>query len=324
MANPFEVRPVNILQALLTGVEGYESAQKRTKQAEEDAVFKDIGQKMQAGGAIDNNVIGRILGLGRSGAPMLAAVSQLGKADTTDELKEYKFDMAQRAAKGLAPVGFGDWKTGLKQAGATKITNSIQTGDNAYQKQLGEDDAKRFIDFQKSGRSATGTIGSLNRMETLTSDPNFYSGTGGEALVLPFRQAVGSLGGDPKAAQPMEEFRALSSKAALDGMGGSLGTGFSNADRDFIVNQYPNLANTQEGNKARIEGLRKIEQRKIDIAKLARDYASKNKGRLDAGFDDELAAWAEKNPLFPRSASPSMKPSQSKRLRFNPATGTLE
>jgi hypothetical protein len=195
----------------------------------------------------------------------------------------------------------------LKRAGATNV--NVNTGENEYAKTLAKEDAQRFTEYQKAGRNAVSTMGSLNRMESIVKSTDFYSGVGAESVALPLRQLNVMLGGDPKKAASMEDFRALSSKAALDGMGGSLGTGFSNADRDFIVNQYPSLANTPEGNMLRIDGLRKIEQRKIDIARLARDYAKRNNGRIDAGFDDELARWAEANPIFPRPAQSA--PAQS-------------
>ena len=80
-------------------------------------------------------------------------------------------------------------------------------------------------------------------------------------------------------------------------MGGSLGTGFSNADRDFVVGQVPNLQNTPRGNKAVIAINRKMQERKIEIARMARDYEVQN-GRLDAGFMQQLSQWAEAHPLF--------------------------
>src|SRR5690606_34158268 len=102
-------------------------------------------------------------------------------------------------------------------------------------KTINEARAKDAMALQTAGRNAPNVIGSLNRMEALTNDPNFYSGSGSEKLVMPFKQVLASIGGDPNSAAPMEEFRALSNKSALDGMGGSLGAGFSNADRDFVT-----------------------------------------------------------------------------------------
>ena len=91
----------------------------------------------------------------------------------------------------------------------------------------------------------------------------------------------------------------MAKQAALDTMVGSLGSGFSNADRDFVTEQVPTLTNTPEGNRHLITVQRKLNQRKMQIAQLARQYAGEHEGRIDAGFDDYLSKWADANPLFP-------------------------
>jgi hypothetical protein len=135
-------------------------------------------------------------------------------------------------------------------------------------------------------------------MESAMSDPNFYSGTGAE-LALAMKRVGASLGwADADSVASMEQFNSRASAAALSVMGGSLGAGFSNADRDFVMTQVPNLGNTPEGNKAVISALKKVEQRKIDIAANAREYERKN-GQIDANFEEDLAKWSDANPLFP-------------------------
>lgn len=278
----------------MLGQQGYDRAQKSAQETALRSARKEAGDAFAQGGDM-RSVYGKLLGLGD--AESVKAISGIGKADTTDEIKEYNLSV-QQGYKGT----FSDWKTGLKRAGATNITNTVQTGDNEYSKALGKADADRFIGYNKAGQSAQSALTSLDVLERAASAPDFYSGPGAEKFVLPIRQASAAFGGDPNAAASMETFRANASKAALDTMGGSLGTGFSNADRDFVLNQVPNLGNTPEGNKELINITRKVKQREIQIAKMARDYARKNGGRLDAGFDDELAEYAAKNPLFPNKA----------------------
>lgn len=306
MANPFLIESANPLQALMMGVQGYDSGKKAaTESRRQSALAQLMGGGAQSGAAPDYAGVARTLAAGGdiTGATQIAGLNKaLAGPESTDEIKEYNLSK-QQGYKG----SFTDWKMGLKQAGATRINNSVSTGENAYAKTINEARAKDAVALQQAGRNAPAVLGTLNRMEALTNDPEFYSGSGAEKFVLPVKQIVAGLGGNPNAAAPMEEFRALSNKAALDGMGGSLGTGFSNADRDFITTQYPGLPNTKEGNRTRIEGLRKVEQRKVEIAKRARDYAKRNGGRLDEGFDDELAQWADKNPLF-KQATPAAAP----------------
>jgi hypothetical protein len=97
---------------------------------------------------------------------------------------------------------------------------------------------------------------------------------------------------------PNELFTALANKSVLDAAGGSLGTGFSNADRDYLSSTVASGGNTKEGNKAIVQAAMAVEQRKRDVAKLARDYAKSHGDQIDAGFDEHLAQWAEQNPLF--------------------------
>ena len=241
-----------------------------------------------------------------TGATQLATASKMLQPETTDEIKEYNLDMTQRKAAGQEPVSFGQWKTALKLAGATKINNSVNTGENQYAKTLAESDAKDYLAQNQRGANAGNKLNTLGVMENLMKDPNFYSGFGGPTA-LRAKQALASLGvANPNVASSTEAFDALSKKFVLDLANGSLGTGFSNADRDFLVSQVANIQNTPAGNKQLIDIMRKVAQRDQLVAQKARDYANKNKGRYDtAGFNNELAPFAEQNPLFPAQATPT-------------------
>lgn len=268
-----------------------------------------------ADGTVDfNRAMTGMLSVGDlAGAKAVADVAAATGGKATDEMREYALSQRQ-GFKG----SFTDWKTGLKRAGATNV--NVNTGEKSYDTTLGKSNAENFIEYQKAGRNATGQIQSLNQMENLTKDPNFYSGVGAERFALPLKQVISRWGGDPNAATSMETFRSLSNKATLDTMGGSLGSGFSNADRDFVVGQTANLGNTPEGNRTLIGIHRKVAERTQQIAKMARDYASKNGGRLDVGFDDEMARYANANPLFPQTqgTQPQAAPAQAAPARSSP------
>jgi hypothetical protein len=324
MANPFSVNVVNPLEALMMGEQGF----KDMRGYQDDRLKRDARSQaamaLQGGDAnASRSALAQLIGVGDyQGAQVLGS---LGKADTTDEIKEYNLSKAQ-GFKG----SFTDWKTGLKRAGATSVNNVINSGEKAYDTKVGADYGQTFIDLQKGGRNAVGQVATLDQMEKLTEDPNFYSGIGAERFALPMKQAIAKFGGDPNAAASMETFRALSNKSTLDAMGGSLGSGFSNADRDFVIGQTANVGNTPEGNRQLIQTHKAVAKRAQQVAGFAREYAAKN-GRLDAGFDAQLARWAEANPLFKgqASAAPSAPaaptaPGQQKRMKFNPATGALE
>lgn len=182
-------------------------------------------------------------------------------------------------------------------AAAGKTDIKLPTLENEYDKTLGKSYGDRFTEIQKEAQTAQRALNSLSVMEQVMGNEGFYSGAAADQ-VKRVKQFGVALGFDASGVQDMETFNAMSKQAALDVMGGSLGTGFSNADRDFVIDQVPNLGNTPEGNRQLIQIQRKLAQRKQQIAQLARDYAERNGGRIDPGFDDYLAQWAEANQLF--------------------------
>jgi len=192
--------------------------------------------------------------------------------------------------------------------GNTNVTVNTGEGSSQWNKTLDENNAKRYIGLQDEALGAQRALNSFAAMDQLLSDPNLYSGAGGEQ-VLGLKRLGAAMGLNPEGIQSAETFNALSKQAALDIMGGSLGTGFSNADRDFVIDQVANLGNTPAGNRQIVAIQRKLAQRKIEIAQRAQEYVDRN-GQLDNGFDRELRQWAEANPLFqdePGSASPGQE-----------------
>jgi hypothetical protein len=214
-------------------------------------------------------------------------------ADMTTDIREY-----QQAKKEGYQGELRDWILETSRAGAASITNDI-SGEKGYDKTVGEGYGNRFLEIQTEAQTAQRALNSFDVMDQMMADPGFYSGAGGETVAT-LKRFGSALGMDPDGISSIETFNAMSKQAALDTMGGSLGTGFSNADRSFVVEQVPHLGNTPEGNRTLIGIQRKLAKRKQEIAGLSREYAEQNGGRIDAGFDDYLAKWAEQNPLFPQ------------------------
>jgi hypothetical protein len=190
--------------------------------------------------------------------------------------------------------GFVDYQTNMRRANQPNI--NINPGEKAFESEMGKQAATRYQEIQQLGQAGRDSLGSVSMMRTLMQDPNFYSGAGGE-MVLAGKKIVSSLGGDANAVSSMETFNAESKKLALSNMGGSLGSGFSNADRDFVTGQVPSVDNTPEGNKLLLSVNERIAQRKVEVARMAQQYVQRN-GRLDPGFDAMVAEYAERNPLF--------------------------
>lgn len=175
---------------------------------------------------------------------------------------------------------------------------NMPSAESAYDREIGQMNAKRFGEIQDAGRNAGGVLNTLSVMERAAQNPNFYSGFGGQ-LKLQADRALASLGlKDANSTSPTEVFNSLANEVVLKKLGGSLGAQVSNTDRDFIQATAPNLSNTREGNLALIDVTRRLAQREQQVAQMAREYAKANRGRLDSGFDDQMAEFSRQNPLF--------------------------
>ena len=105
----------------------------------------------------------------------------------------------------------------------------------------------------------------------------------------------------PTNVAPIEAAKALSNEMALQLRNPAGGAGMpgamSDKDREFLTSMVPGIGQTPEGRKLLIDARRKVNERSIVVAKMARVYAQRN-GQLDAGFEDELQRYSEANPLF--------------------------
>lgn len=209
----------------------------------------------------------------------------------TDDQREYAAAVAQGYTGTLM-----EFMTDMKRAGATSITTALPDAEKAYDKGMGEWAVKTYTTIQDQAAAASDQIGNLSYMESLMNDPNFISGTGTEAIIS-MRKLVEALGGNPADVGSIEAFRGATAQAVLGQMGGSLGAGFSNADRSFVESMAANLDNSVAGNRMIIEAQRKIARRKIELAQLADEYVARY-GRLDGNWPKVMRAYGEANPLF--------------------------
>ncbi len=221
----------------------------------------------------------------------------------------------ERVSLGLPAGAYQrDSKGKISPVNATGTTINMGA-EKAQDATVGKGYGEYQLDLATKGRNAGSTLNTLALMEQAMNTPGFYSGVGGEG-VKRANQFLGALGvKDSRAASAAEVFDALSNKVVLDGLGGSLGPGISNTDRDYISRTAPTLAQSEQGNRDLIGVARKLAQRQQDVSKLAREYAGKNNGRLDSGFDQVLDEYATANPLFPQaregaSASAPQEPPQ--------------
>jgi hypothetical protein len=208
------------------------------------------------------------------------------KDNRTTKMKDYK------AAK---DGGFaGSFTDFLKlQQSKTTINNKME---DAWKKGLGEYGISMLEKITEDANNAQNILMRSRQLQNLMADPEFRSGALQEGLIEA-KKIVEALGGDPANVSSMENFRSITSQLVLDSMGGSLGAGFSEGDRKFVVDIQPSLDKSMQSNQALVSMQQKIANRKLLIQQMANQYIEKN-GILDTGFNILLAKFTEANPVF--------------------------
>lgn len=156
---------------------------------------------------------------------------------------------------------------------------------------------KMFLDLQVQGRSARDQNARLDQLDSLLD--KVETGAGAEALLGLKRwgQRLGFDVGDDLG--PAEAAQALSNEFALQLRNPAGGAGMpgamSDRDREFLQSMVVGLSQTREGRKQLIAMRKKINQRSIEVARLARKYRQEN-GQLNEGFYDLLDQEFANNP----------------------------
>ena len=172
----------------------------------------------------------------------------------------------------------------------------------AYGKQIGEHYGKTFTGLQEGASQARAQSGRLDRLDQLLDQTKTgaFAGT-----ITDIKKAAQTFNIDlsslPENVGPAEAAEALANEMALELRNPAGGAGMpgamSDKDREFLQSMVPGINQTREGRKLLIASRRKVNQRSVEVARLARNYAKKH-GQLDGGFDDVLQDYADKNPLF--------------------------
>ena len=214
----------------------------------------------------------------------------------------------------LIPDGQGGWKRndayiGAKQsvaaAGASRTEFGFPVQEKEYDKSRGKALAEQFGEIQAGARKGFNEVATLNRMDQLLKQVS----TGTFTPAMTTVKAIGdALGFKVEGVGPAQALDSLSNQMALQlrstGDGAGMPGALSDKDRQFLVAMTPGLSKTPEGNKLIIETMRRLAQRKIDVARFAQEYERKN-GRLDSGFELALGEYVNSRPLFDDMAVPS-------------------
>ena len=189
----------------------------------------------------------------------------------------------------------------VTQVGGAGI--NIGGQEKEFDKSMGKFYAERNINMAQDAQAAVSALNTIQVQRNLTQDPSFRSGTGQE-LFNSASSLLEQLGIGEADIASGEAFRAFASQSVLDALGGSLGTGVSNADVTFINNTVANLSNSGAGIQTILDIREKLYRRKLETAELARQWMADNNTQfLDQRWDQYIAKWNDENPIFPNAES---------------------
>jgi hypothetical protein len=173
---------------------------------------------------------------------------------------------------------------------------------NLQQAQMKNDVArygKEYTDAITQGQEAATANANIEGAQSVLNAPGFYSGAENDK-VLAYRKLLAAIGGDPNAAAPQEEFRNLNKESLLSTIRSMKGTGrIMKSELQTIQSALANPDNSVSGNRTVLEIQRRLNQRQIDVANLARTYNG-GSGHLDAGYDRSVANVLAQ-PLFSKA-----------------------
>ncbi len=237
---------------------------------------------------------------------MKAVLTQKFKQpDPTESMRNYMFDVQQRNARGEPGphLTLGEWMREQKQSGRTQV-NIDQRHESEFAKKLAAQEAERYGKLINGGSLAREQIANLDVVAEAAEIYNRNSHLGTGALA-PYEAKLRSIGqsfgiGKAETLGAAELLTSIQNRMALlmrnpDGGMGMPGA-LSDADRNFLVASQPGIDKSPAGNRLMVEILKRIEQRKIQIAEMAADWVGSN-GTM-RGFEQHVNKWANANPLF--------------------------
>ena len=194
---------------------------------------------------------------------------------------------------------------GVDRTTAKTTVDARNVGENAFVKQLAELDAKRVNEALTVRDTAVSSINSLNKLASLPADQlisgQFATGRVGATNLLSTLGLASP--SDVSKLNKSQEYQKVAGDVILQTLGGKLGSGFSNADRDFIASLVPQLETSPEARRQLIQFMQKKNQDIVQETIRLETYARDKNG---------LKGYTPKIPL-------SVEPS-----KVNPAAGLTD
>lgn len=247
-----------------------------------------------------------------------------------EAVQEYALAVKQGYSK-----PFMDYQIEMKQASRPQNIVSV-SGDKKGAEEMAKLHAQEYDKIRSGANAARTNMANLDALEeALNAGVNTGALGESEQSLRKLAQYFGVGNVNKVAAGDLAQ--AISNRLALavrspNSEGGGMPGAMSDPDREFLKSSVPGLTKTPEGNRQLIDIARKLGQRSIDTHKMAVRYAQEHDGQLDPGFEAQMDAWADANPLFPQTpkqtgagaGKPGMDPRAVQMLSADPSPQKMQ
>lgn len=238
--------------------------------------------------------------------PAKAQIKEVGVAETTrepvytyqatpdSEPKQVIYKTNAQGEQVMVPYSGGVDRTTSKVS-----ATATSKGEEAFTQELGKLDAKAVSDAQKARDASIASVKALNTLASYPDDKLISGAFANNRVgVANFLNTIGLASGtDKERISNSQQYQKVAGDVILQTLGGKLGSGFSNADREFIASLVPQLETSPQARRSLIEFMQRKNQDIIKEATNLEQYARQNKG---------LGGYTPTIPLSQAPANPAL------------------
>jgi hypothetical protein len=227
-------------------------------------------------------------------------IKEIGVAEGTRE-PVYTYQEGNNAPQQITYKTVNGQQTMIPYTGGVDRTTAktqvsvTQKGEEAFITELGKLDAKKVNEAFTTRENASSAINSLNKLAQLPDNElisgQFATGRVGATNLLKTLGLASQKDADRLATS--QQYQKVAGDVILQTLGGKLGSGFSNADREFIASLVPQLETDPAARRKLISFMQNKNQEIIQESIRLENFARKNRGLT--GFE----------PKIPMSVAPS-------------------